>query len=156
MKLTFLGSLILFTAAVVHAQSGGAFEMKSSVVATGGTVASSDDQRFVLNGTIGQIHAAPSLQSADQRFAMEPGFWHGIQVVQTVGAPTLKIRLGSRETLILSWPVAATGFELEETDSLGGRPEWTLTSKEVVDTATEHTVAVPRTGLMKLYRLKKP
>jgi hypothetical protein len=156
MKLAFLGSLILFTAAAVRAQSGGAFEMKSLVVASGGTVASSSDQRFILNGTTGQLNAAPSLQSADQRFAMEPGFWHGIQVVQTVGAPTLKVRLGPRDTLILSWPVTASGFELEETDSLGGRLEWSLTSKDVVDTATEHTVAVPRTGPMKLYRLRKP
>ena len=155
MKLPSFVSLLVLASVAAQAQSGGSFEIKSSVIAGGATLAASADHRFTLSGTVGQLEAAPVLRSADQRFALEPGYWHGIRVVPTTGAPMLKIQPGLRDTAILSWPVDAGDFVLEETASLNGRVEWSLTEKEFEDTATEHTVTVPCTGLMKIYRLRK-
>lgn len=111
--------------------------------------------RFAVTGTIGQMITAPILRSPDKRYQVQAGYWQGIGIVQTPEAPTLRIRLGLRDTAILSWPVNMSGFVLEETESLGTRREWTVSLNPVVDTATERTVTVPRTGIMKLYRLRK-
>lgn len=103
--------------------------------------------------TLGQPEAAPVLKSDNSRFAVEPGFWRGITVVQTQGAPLLKIRAGVGGTVVLSWPLASTGFVLEETVALGAM-KWVSTSSAIIDTAKEHTVTVPAAGLVKCYRLR--
>jgi len=64
----------------------------------------------------------------------------------------LKIKLVGANA-VLSWPLNASGFSLQETPSLSA-PVWTSTPQPVVDTATEHTVTVSAMGLMKSFRLK--
>ena len=111
--------------------------------------------RFTLAGTIGQPDAAPTLTSASSRFAIQPGFWNGYNVVQIPGAPQLSIREGASGFVVLAWPVSVEGFMLEQSPDLSPQ-SWTDVLTPVVDTATEHTVTVPITGPRMFFRLKKP
>ncbi len=60
-------------------------------------------------------------------------------------------RQGNR--LVVSWPLTAVGFTLEETDDLGRGP-WGPTLEPVTDAGTEHTVTTDVTGL-RYFRLRK-
>lgn len=133
-----------------HAQSGGQFDLTWSTIGGGGT---SSRGQFALSGTIGQADAGGL---AGGNFQLEGGFWSAITLQQTPGAPLLRIRLIGAGVAILSWPVSASGFALEETTNASQDYSWSATPQPVVDTATEHTVIVPATGLIKCYRLKRP
>ncbi len=105
---------------------------------------------FSVSGTIGQPDASPL---AGGPFKIEGGFWGGITVLQTPGAPVLKIKPIAGGLAVISWPVSATGFTLEETATIVQPNSWSATPQPIVDTATEHTVTVPATG-NKCFRLK--
>ena len=139
----------LFTA-TSRAQSGGQFDLSWSTIDGGGGTSSGG--RFALSGTIGQPDAG-ALTGGN--FKLEGGFWSGITVLQTPGAPILKIKLITPGQAVISWPVTVTGFTLEESPAVGSGV-WNSTPQSIVDTATEHTVTVPGAGVMKCYRLKKP
>lgn len=147
---SLLGASILagFTA-IARAQSGGAFDLSWSTIDGGG--GTSAGGQFSLSGTIGQPDAGAAALTGGQ-FSLTGGFWSFLRVVQTSGAPLLKIKLVGANA-VLSWPLNATGFFLQETPSLSA-PVWTSAPQSVVDTATEHTVTVPAIGLMKSFRLK--
>jgi hypothetical protein len=132
-------------------QSGGQFNLSWSTLAGGGGTSSGG--QFYLSGTVGQS-AAGAFSGGN--FKLEGGFWSGITVEQTLGAPLLRIKLLGNGQAILSWPLGVTGFTLEETASAAQPNSWSATPQSVVDTATEHTVTVPANGLVKCYRLKSP
>src|SRR5262245_33321255 len=89
------------------------YEASWSVVAGGGGTSASG--QYTLQGTIGQ--PAASLSSGGT-YSLASGFWG--QVVQTPGAPRLKITR-SDKNVILSWPTAATGFTLQSTADLSAK-----------------------------------
>jgi hypothetical protein len=132
-----------------RAQSGGQFDLSWSTIDGGG--GTSTGGQFTLSGTIGQPDAG--VLSGGQ-FKLEGGFWSGITLVQTPGAPMLKVKLIGGGQAVISWPVSVTGFTLEECTALNSG-SWNATPQSVVDTATEHTVTAPDTGVVKCYRLKK-
>jgi hypothetical protein len=147
-----LGALILAAfPTFARAQSGGQFDLSWSTIAGGGGASSGG--QFALNGTIGQPDAGVLTGG---NFKLEGGFWSGITLLQTPGAPLLKIKLIGGGMAILSWPVSASGFALEETTNASQGYSWSATPQSVVDTATEHTVTVPANSLVKCYRLKRP
>jgi hypothetical protein len=148
-------------ATVARGQSGGPFDLSwstihggggTSVGSTGGADTTTSSQ-FTLTGTIGQPDAGIATLRGGQ-FSLTGGFWSFLSVVQTPGAPSLEIKLVGASA-VLSWPLNMSGFFLQETPSLSASI-WTSTPQSVVDTATEHTVTVPATGLMKCFRLKHP
>jgi hypothetical protein len=147
LKAAILCFSISFFAAVSHAQSGGSFDLSWSTIDGGG--GSSSGGQFVLNGTIGQPDAG-TLTGGN--FTLEGGFWSGVQVLQVAGAPILKIKLVGTNAIV-SWPLNVTGFTLQETPSLTA-PVWTSSPHKIVDTATEHTVTIPASGVIKCFRLK--
>jgi hypothetical protein len=106
---------------------------------------------YRVNGTIGQPDA--SVAGTNGQYSVTGGFWSGVMVLQSAGAPLLSIKLLSEGQALLSWPVNVSGFALEEATSVNGT--WTNTPQAVVDTASEHTVTVPATGVIKVFRLKK-
>lgn len=130
-------------------QSGGPFELQWSTLDGGG--GTSGGGRFALSGTIGQPDAGTL---AGGPFKLEGGFWSGVTLLQSPGAPVLKIKFIGGGLAVLSWPVGVTGFALEETSTVGSAV-WTATPQSVVDTAAEHTITVPASGVTKCYRLKK-
>jgi hypothetical protein len=145
-----LGALSLVALATsARAQSGGPFDLSWSTIDGGGGASASG--QFSLAGTVGQPDAGVLTLSGGQ-FSLTGGFWSFLSIVQTPGAPLLKIK-PTGANAVLSWPLNTSGFFLEETSSLNA-PVWTSTPQPVVDTATEHTVTVPAGGLMKCFRLK--
>ena len=147
--IAFLGLLAL-NSIQVRAEAGGRFAISSPTFTPGGDTLQGG--RFSLRAAIGQ-HDAGSLRGGD--YSLEGGFLHGIRVEQSPRAPQLKIRLAGRGQAVLSWPVDAEGWILEETDALN-HGKWKAVLAEVSDTATEHTVTVPAAGVMKCYRLRQP
>jgi hypothetical protein len=143
-----LCGLVTILATSVRAQSGGNFEITSSTVQASGVCS---EGQFTLTGTAGQ-HDAGIARGGP--FTMEGGFWHGITVVQMPDAPLLKIKLTVNGTAVLSWPVDATGWTLQECSNLA-EGVWANSQHSVVDTASDHTVTVPASGVVKCYRLKK-
>jgi len=106
---------------------------------------------YSVSGTIGQPDAAT--KGTNGQYSVTGGFWSGVSVLQTPAAPLLSISLLAGGQALLSWPVSANGFVLEEAASVSG--SWTNTPQAVVDTAGDHTVTVPASGSLKVFRLKK-
>ncbi len=75
---------------------------------------------YTLHGTIGQSDAATS---SGGRYTLHGGFWSAFAVVQTEGAPTLRI-LRNAGNVTLTWPNPSSGFQLQESPSLTS-PNWT-------------------------------
>lgn len=146
-----LACLLLCLAALTgRAQSGGEYDLSWSKVANGGVT--STGGQFTLSGTAGQSDACNPLTGG--QFSLAGGFWSFLSVVQISGAPVLKIKLLGNSQAVLSWPVSATGFSLEECPNLAAGA-WSATLQPIVDTPAEHTVIVPANGVIKVFRLKK-
>lgn len=131
------------------ARGAEAFRLDSFTIDGGGGTCRGGE--FSLTGTIGQPDAAVA---QGNEVTMEAGYWHGVGIEQTPGAPQLRIRLQPDGTVVLAWPVGVTGFALEQTSTLG-TSSWTPTLRPVLDTATEHTVTVPASGPVRCYRLRR-
>jgi len=141
-------ALGLFLPVLAHAQSGGQFDLSWSTIDGGGGTSSGG--QFTVSGTAGQPDAGTLTGG---QFSVTGGFWSFLSVVQTPGAPLLKIKLVGTNAVV-SWPLSVSGFVLQETIHLKSGP-WSATPQSVVDTATEHTVTVPANGVVKVFRLKK-
>jgi hypothetical protein len=146
--LCVLGTLVVATS---RAQSGGQFDLSWSTINGGG--GTSRGGQFEISGTIGQADAGSLKGGA---YALGGGFWSGVTVVQTPGAPNLKIKFIDGGLVVISWPVSANGFMLEQSSMPGQLYQWIAAPQSVVDTATEHTVTVPTAGAMTCYRLTHP
>lgn len=71
------------------------------------------------------------------------------------GPPRLSIRLAENNTVVLTWPDSAVGFELQANDDLVGSG-WALVSESPVQIQGEWQVTIsPATG-SRFYRLHKP
>src|SRR5881296_1933291 len=137
LKLHVIAALVLIPV-LAPAQSGGNFSLSWSTIDGGGGTSSGG--KYQLSGTIGQPDAGVL---SGGNFKLEGGFWSGVTVQQTSGAPTLKIKLIGGGLAVLSWPVSVTGFVLEETATVAQPNSWSATPQSIVDTATDHTVTVP-------------
>ena len=142
-------ALLALNAFKVHGAADSRFAITSATFAPGGGMLSGG--RFTLRAAVGQ-HDTGAIRGG--RFALDGGFIPAITIQQSPGAPALKIRLTGRGQAILSWPVDAQGWVLEETGALN-YGKWQAVMTAVSDTATEHTITVPATGVMKCYRLKQ-
>jgi len=140
---------LLFTPAWANAQSGGQFNLSWSTMDGGG--GSSSGAQFTVSGTAGQPDAG-TLSGGN--FKLEGGFWSGVTVTQITGGPVLKISLLGNGFAVLSWPLSAEGYLLEEAVALSGAA-WTNTPQSIVDLPTGHTVTVPASGVIKVFRLRK-
>jgi hypothetical protein len=94
---------------------------------------------FELTGTIGQPDAGKMVGGA---YEISGGFWSGWEAIQTADGPPLSIRQSAAH-VILSWPLSANGWTLQTSLTMT-TGSWTNVAQAVVDTATEHTVTVPR------------
>jgi hypothetical protein len=146
--------IFLLTLAVlaVERTADAQFSLNWLTIDGGGNASSGGS--FTVRATIGQPDAALALTGGS--FRLEPGFWSGVTVLQTLGAPTLKISFSGGGMAILSWPANVSGFTLEMTTTVEQPNSWIATPQPVVDTASEHTVTVPVLGVTKCYRLMKP
>lgn len=103
---------------------------------------------FTIAGTTGQPDTGAA---SGANFSISGGFWSLIS-----GSPAPPVSLNIRRmggSVVLAWPVSASGFTLEYTTLLDSGA-WFTEPAEVVDTATEHTVTVPANVGYRYYRLK--
>ena len=105
---------------------------------------------YTLSGTIGQSDAGVMTGG---NYSLIGGFWGVAVAIQEVGAPLLTItRSGGNVTI--SWPSPSTGFNLQETASLGS-PSWTGAGLTISDNGTTKSVTIPAPLGSKFYRLLK-
>jgi hypothetical protein len=111
---------------------------------------------YSVSGTVGQPEAGPTL--AGGNFAVTGGFWALVEVIQSPGAPLLKIR---REgpNVVISWPNPSTGFVLQQTTELSassGAMVWTDTALVPTEDGLEKIVTMPVSPGHRFFRLKRP
>lgn len=111
---------------------------------------------YSVSGTAGQPDPGPVL--AGGPFTVTGGFWGVVEVIQTPGAPRLKIR---REGLnvIISWPNPSTGFVLQQTTQLASPPGaiiWTDVTIVPTEDGLEKSVLLPTAPGHRFFQLKRP
>src|SRR5215471_4283969 len=99
-KSLLLSAAFAVIAFAAHAQTGGNFDLTWSTIDGGG--GTSTGGQFSMSGTVGQPDAG---KRTGGQFTLEGGFWSGVSVIQTPGAPTLKIKLLGNGQALVSWPV---------------------------------------------------
>ncbi len=107
---------------------------------------------YSISGTVGQPDAGLTMSSGT--YSLTGGFW-SILAVQTPGAPLLSVRLTTTNTVVVSWPLSATGYMLQQNFDLS-TTNWTVPSEPVTNDGTDKFIIVnPPTG-NRYYRLHNP
>ena len=109
---------------------------------------------FSLNGTIGQPDASAPMSGG--AFTISGGFWPGVTDIR----PSLSIRHGTGNTVILSWLNPSTGYVLQQTTQLASPPSaivWTDVAQTPVVNGANKEVTLPATGQFRMFfRLRHP
>ena len=142
-------TLFLGMAASVIAQN---FAIDSFTIDGGGGV--SRGGAYAVSGTIGQPDAG---RMSGGSYQVTGGFWG---VVQTPGAPLLRITRSGPGSVRVSWPFPSTGFVLQQTSAMASPPSaivWPdVTSPTAVHTGSDWTVTIPSPTGNRFFRLRKP
>lgn len=124
--------------------------MARFVVAGGG--ATSTGGGYSLTGTLGQHDAGGP--TAAGGYSLTGGFW-ALQVVPTLGAPSLSIVLTATNTAVVFWPSPSAGWNIQVNTDLGATA-WNPPAETVQDNGTTKFIVInPPTG-NRFYRLRKP
>ena len=110
---------------------------------------------YAVSGTIGQPDADTTMTNGP--YSLTGGFW-SVLAIQTPGAPLLKVIYTATNTVVVSWPLPATGWVLQQTNQLPNvAVPWPQVPSPYITNATEIfiLVAPPVTG-HRFYRLNKP
>ncbi len=108
---------------------------------------------YSVRSAIGQPSAGTM---SGGRFSVVSGFWGVPAVVQTYGAPLLTLTRSNTD-IIMSWPLSAPGFVLDDSPTLiGSSPPWVQVQFPSVTNATTVTVTMPAPTGIRFYRLRKP
>ena len=109
---------------------------------------------FALEGTIGQPDGSETMHGG--AYEVQGGFWALVQLVQTEGAPPLRIANLSSVSVTLAWPLAgADGFQLQHSGSLV-IPDWTAVSGTPSVVGDEYQLITGPVVATRYYRLQKP
>lgn len=119
---------------------------------SGGGGTSSTGQ-YALSGTIGQHDAGGPLTGG--AYSLVGGFWSPLVVIQTAGAPELKIFLTATNTAVISWPWPSTGWSLQQNSDLK-TSAWVPPAETVNHDASNNFIVVNSIGGNRFYRLSKP
>lgn len=106
---------------------------------------------YTLNGTIGQPDAATSSGGA---YTLHGGFWGAFAVVQTEGAPLLRIRQNGT-SVTLAWSDPSSGYQLQESPSLAA-PNWSDVNTVATIVNDERQLNQALNPGARFYRLRKP
>jgi len=122
----------------------------STIDGGGGT---STGSVYEVSGTIGQPDAGTM---SGGNYTLQGGFWSVI-AVQTPGGPPLSVRCTATNTVLVSWPQPAEGWNLESTLELGaGSSVWTQIPPPYQTNATDIFYVEPPPATNRFYRLHKP
>lgn len=112
----------------------------------GGTISGGG---YTLSGTVGQPDAG---NLAGGNFSLTGGFW---SIVQSSGAPVLQIK-PMDGAIIVSWPLSAIGYNLEQASVPVLPNSWTTISPPYsTNTTSSYLRIVSPTG-QSFFRLHKP
>jgi len=123
----------------------------SSIDGGGGT---STGGFYTVSGTIGQPDAGTMSGGI---YTLSGGFWGVVAAVQTEGAPYLSV-VRSNNTVVVSWPLPATGWLLHATTNLvAGGSVWAEIPPPYQTNGVnlQFTEAVPMEA-KRFYRLHRP
>ena len=108
---------------------------------------------YAVSGTIGQPDAG---MMGGGTYTLQGGFWGVIAAVQTEGAPYLSV-VRSNSTVVVSWPLPATGWLLHATTNLvTGGSLWTEIAPPYQTNGTNLLYTELSPAGNKFYRLHKP
>jgi hypothetical protein len=110
---------------------------------------------YSLSGTIGQPDAGTMTNG---QYSLIGGFWGGVNVIQTPGAPLLSIQQLIGGNVRVFWPLPAEGFVLDRTAALASPPaaiSWSQVSFPYQTNATHISITVAPSGT-NFYRLRHP
>jgi hypothetical protein len=109
-RLCWLGLAFLLSVGWGRAQ--GQYSVVWSTVDGGG--GTSTGAVYTVSGTLGQPDAGAM---SGGQFSVRGGFWSAIAVVQTPGAPTLRLS-ATNGVVTIAWDKTAEGWQLEQTNAL--------------------------------------
>jgi hypothetical protein len=105
--------------------------------------------QFTLTGTIGQPGAG---DLSGGQFSLKGGVMGMLALVQTVGAPTLRIQATGTNTIIIAWPASASGFSLQQNSNLANG-NWAAVTNSVNVVGSENQVVIVPVAGNSFYRL---
>jgi hypothetical protein len=109
---------------------------------------------FALEGTVGHPDGSEAMHSGV--YDVQGGFWALVELVQTEGAPRLRIADISSVAVTLAWPVAgAEGYQLQRASRLA-EPDWTPVSGTPSVVGDEYQLTTGPVVVKHYYRLQKP
>ena len=109
---------------------------------------------FALEGTVGQPDGSEAMHGGV--YDVQGGFWALVELVQTEGAPRLRIADISSVAVTLAWPVAgAEGYQLQRASRLA-EPDWTPVSGTPSVVGDEYQLTTGPVVVKHYYRLQKP
>ncbi len=111
----------------------------------------STNGQFSVSGTIGQPDAGGPMTNGP--YSLTGGFWV-VTAVQTAGSPLLSIRPGSANSIVISWPSTAAGFQLQQAATIVS-PGWANFSGSTNDDGTTKSVTIPPPSGNRFFRLAK-
>jgi hypothetical protein len=117
----------------------------------GGGAGTSTGGTYSLSGTIGQPNDG---MMAGGNYTLQGGFWG---VVAATNAPLLSIDRSTTNTIIVSWPAPATGWQLQENANLN-LTTWVDVTTVPLEVGGRKQVVAPlsTSPACKFYRLHKP
>jgi hypothetical protein len=147
MKSQLRMQLVLAMCACLAATTAGSADYAVTWWATAGGGGTSTAGNYVISGTVGQPDTGCSTGGS---YTVEGGFW----CIVADGPPLGISRSG--KSVIVSWPLPATGWVLEQTPTLTGNPApWTLVPVSQYQTNATHVFLVLSNPVgSKFYRLR--
>jgi hypothetical protein len=112
----------------------------------------STDGVYTVSGTAGQPDAG---QMSGGNYTVSGGFWSLLTVVPTPGAPSLAVTRTTTNTVVISWPSPAAGWNLEQNTNLTSAT-WVTPAESVTDDGSTKSIIVNPAAGNRFYRLHKP
>ena len=114
----------------------------------------STDGFFTLTGTLGQPDAGVMSGGG---FTLAGGFWGGVGVIQSAGAPLLTVRRTLTNTVVVFWPLPDAGWRLQSATNLSAAViSWTEIAAPYQTNQGQLFFTEPTPVGHKFYRLHKP
>ena len=106
---------------------------------------------YSVSGTIGQPDAGTMSGGV---YTIQGGFWGVVAAVQVPGAPLLTITRTATNSVVISWPLPADGYLLENVSALNGA-SWSQVSPPYQTNSALAWIVVPSPTGNLYYRLHK-
>lgn len=147
MRSLIVMAVLLLSSRMIQAQPSASIAW-SRIAGGGGT---SSHGLYSLSGTIGQHEAGVPLSGG--KFSVTGGFWAS-RVVQTPGAPLLRMFFTSSGTMVVAWPAPSSGWTLEHCSNLA-MPSWSAAGGSVSVVGGENQFVIHSPMGDRFYRLAR-